>query len=323
MQRIKIGIIGGTGLDEPNILKNPQRKEVTTPWGPPSDRLVLGDIHGVPVVLLARHGRHHSIHPGLINYRANLWALKEEGCTHVIVTNAVGSLREEMQPGDIVLLDQFIDRTTRREQTFYDGTPTGLPGICHIPMATPFCEETRQVLLSVIRSMNVPVRLHERGTIMVIEGPRYASKAESHLHRLFNCDVVGMTSVPEVVLANELGLSYNSIALVTDMDCWKEDAVHVTADLVVQRFNQFSRILVDVLHNAILKMKEYDWEPMIRQRQLMLRDAIMLPKASEKDHPFVNPIPPADVSIPDDKRIPKVHGNEKKKPASGETADLP
>ncbi|OQV12305.1 S-methyl-5'-thioadenosine phosphorylase [Hypsibius exemplaris] len=279
MGKIKIGIIGGTGLDEPNILKNPVAKEVHTRYGAPSDRLIAGQIHGVDVVLLARHGRNHTIHPSQVNYRANLWALKEEGCTHVVVTNAVGSLQEHIAPGDIVIMDQFVDRTTKREQTFYDGTVKSPPGICHIPMAYPFDQETRQILIGVADELKV--KYHPTGTITVIEGPRYSTKAESLLFRSWNCDIIGMTSVPEVVLANELGLAYAAIGLVTDTDCWK-DGEHVTADLVVQRFKEFATLVVEILSRSIEKMKDYDWGPMIARREKMLVDAIMVPK--ERTH---------------------------------------
>ncbi|KAF7486253.1 Hypothetical predicted protein [Marmota monax] len=142
---VKIGIIGGTGLDDPEILEGRTEKYVDTPFGKPSDALILGKIKNVDCVLLARHGRHHTIMPSKVNYQANIWALKEEGCTHVIVTTACGSLREEIQPGDIVVIDQFIDRTTMRPQTFYDGCHSCTRGVCHIPLAEPFCPKTREV----------------------------------------------------------------------------------------------------------------------------------------------------------------------------------
>nr|KAF6314992.1 hypothetical protein mMyoMyo1_013422 [Myotis myotis] len=142
---VKIGIIGGTGLDDPEILEGRTEKYVDTPFGKPSDALILGKIKNVDCVLLARHGRQHTIMPSNVNHQANIWALKEEGCTHVIVTTACGSLREEIQPGDIVIIDQFIDRTTTRPQTFYDGSHSCARGVCHIPMAEPFCPKTREV----------------------------------------------------------------------------------------------------------------------------------------------------------------------------------
>ena len=140
---VKIGIIGGTGLDDPEILEGRTEKYVDTPFGKPSDALVLGKIKNVDCVLLARYGWQHTIMPSKVNYQVNIWALKEEGCTHVIVTTACGSLKEEIQPGDINIIDQFIDRTTRRLQTFYDGNHSCARGVCHIPMAEPFCPKTR------------------------------------------------------------------------------------------------------------------------------------------------------------------------------------
>merc|ERR1711982_274385 len=143
--KLKVGIIGGTGLDNPDLLEDRKEKRVDTPFGPPSDALILGRISGVDCVLLARHGRKHMLTPTAVNYRANIYALRAEGCTHILATTACGSLSEQYKPGDIVILDQFIDRTYRREQSFYDGTCDEFKGVCHIPMASPFCEHTRDV----------------------------------------------------------------------------------------------------------------------------------------------------------------------------------
>ncbi|XP_042572220.1 S-methyl-5'-thioadenosine phosphorylase [Cyprinus carpio] len=217
---VKIGIIGGSGLDDPDILEGRTERYVVTPFGKPSDALILGKIKNVDCVLLARHGRQHTIMPTNVNYQANIWALKEEGCTHLLVTTACGSLREDIQPGDIVLIDQFIDRTTKRVQTFYDGQPTSHPGVCHIPMAEPFCNRTREVLMEVAQGLGV--KCHTRGTMVTIEGPRFSSRAESLMFRQWGADVINMTTVPEVVLAKEAGLCYASIAMATDYDCWKE-----------------------------------------------------------------------------------------------------
>uniref|UniRef100_A0A668UH08 Purine nucleoside phosphorylase n=1 Tax=Oreochromis aureus TaxID=47969 RepID=A0A668UH08_OREAU len=216
----QIGIIGGSGLDDPDILEGRTERYVETPYGKPSDALILGKIKNVDCVLLARHGRQHTIMPSNVNYRANIWALREEGCTHLLVTTACGSLREEIQPGDIVIIDQFIDRTTKRSQTLYDGQPTSPPGVCHVPMAEPFCNKTREVLVEVARSLGV--KCHVRGTMLTIEGPRFSSRAESLMFRQWGADVINMTTVPEVVLAKEAGLCYASIAMATDYDCWKE-----------------------------------------------------------------------------------------------------
>lgn len=158
--------------------------------------LVLGEIEDVPCVVLARHGRQHSITPGQVNYRANIWALKEEGCTHVLASTACGSLQEEIKPGDVVILDNFIDRTQGRAQTFHDGK-TGHPkGIVHLPMEPAFCQRTRQILLSTAASLNIPC--HKSGTVIAIEGPRYSSKAESMMFKQWGGHLINMTSVPEV-----------------------------------------------------------------------------------------------------------------------------
>nr|XP_057154712.1 S-methyl-5'-thioadenosine phosphorylase isoform X5 [Pan paniscus] len=216
----RIGIIGGTGLDDPEILEGRTEKYVDTPFGKPSDALILGKIKNVDCVLLARHGRQHTIMPSKVNYQANIWALKEEGCTHVIVTTACGSLREEIQPGDIVIIDQFIDRTTMRPQSFYDGSHSCARGVCHIPMAEPFCPKTREVLIETAKKLGL--RCHSKGTMVTIEGPRFSSRAESFMFRTWGADVINMTTVPEVVLAKEAGICYASIAMATDYDCWKE-----------------------------------------------------------------------------------------------------
>lgn len=170
--------------------------------------------------LYNRHGRDHTISPSFVNYRANIWALKEEGCTHAIVTTACGSLRDHIQPGDIVILDQFIDRTFKREPSFYDGNSTSPAGICHLQMDLPFCEQTRQILIRAAK--DIGLKVHEKGVTVTIEGPRFSTKAESLLFRTWGCDVVNMTTVPEACLAKEAGLCYASIALPTDYDCWKD-----------------------------------------------------------------------------------------------------
>jgi len=175
-------------------------KVVKTPFGNPSDSLITGQISGVDCVVLARHGRNHAIMPTNINNRANIWALKEEGCTHLIVSTACGSLKENIVPGNLVLLDQFIDRTTKRVQTFHDGTSDLFPGICHLPVAEPFCQLTRSCLEKAAAEANI--LMHPTGTCITIEGPRFSSKAESILFKSWGCDVINMTTVPEVYILN-------------------------------------------------------------------------------------------------------------------------
>ena len=161
--------------------------------------------------------------PSLINYRANIEALRLQGCTHIIATTACGSLQESIHPGDIVILDQFIDRTYKRETTFYDGKKQSPKGICHIQMDQPFCVKTRSLLIQAAK--NLGLKCHEKGTTVTIEGPRFSSKAESIMFRMWSCDVVNMTTVPEVCLAKEAGMCYASIGLPTDYDCWKNEPV--------------------------------------------------------------------------------------------------
>ncbi|MCL4152759.1 UNVERIFIED_CONTAM: hypothetical protein GTU68_036856, partial [Idotea baltica] len=177
-----------------------------------------------------RHGRNHSIFPSAVNYRANLLALKNLGCSHVIVSTACGSLREEIAPGNFVVIDQFIDRTTKRDSTFYDGSCDDFKGILHIPMDNPFCSKTRQIIIDSAESLGNPV--HSKGTMITIEGPRFSSKAESKMFRLWGADVINMTTVPEVILARELGLCYAAIAMATDYDCWREGE-HVNVERVL------------------------------------------------------------------------------------------
>jgi 5'-methylthioadenosine phosphorylase len=192
---VRIGIIGGTGLDDADILKDAVEVFVDTPFGKPSDALKLGTIDDVPCILLSRHGRKHNISPSNINYRANIWALKQHGCTHILVSTACGSLQENVKPGQIVFLDQFIDRTYKRSQSFYDGRPGGPIGVCHIPMDEPFCPEMRKILIDV--ATDLKIHHFANGTAVCIEGPRYSSKAESHLFRQWNAHLVNMTVVPK------------------------------------------------------------------------------------------------------------------------------
>ncbi|CAH2058167.1 unnamed protein product, partial [Iphiclides podalirius] len=246
---IYIGIIGGSGFDDPALFKNPEDLDVTTPFGKPSDVLRQGQIKGVPCVLLARHGRKHQYQPSDVNYRANIWALKEVGCTHVLATTATGSLIEEYKPGDLVVLDDFIDRTWGRNSTFYDRTPGGPKGVCHLPMRPAFCERSRRALYEAALSRGYSC--HDRGTAVVIQGPRFSSHAESLMHRQWGGHLVNMTTVPEVVLAKEAGLSYAAVALVTDYDCWKENEKSVSVSEVLAMFAQNVKKAADVILDAV------------------------------------------------------------------------
>jgi 5'-methylthioadenosine phosphorylase len=214
----EIGIIGGTGFYDPQFVKNSTEVKLDTPYGMPSDGIIVGELDGKKVAFLPRHGKKHTIRPTDVNSRANIHALKELGVQRILAPSTVGSLREEYKPGDLVFIDQFIDRTTRREQSFYTG-----PKVCHISVAEPMCPDLRKTLIGVAEKMKISY--HKTGTYVCIEGPRFSTKAESMMFRSWRADVVGMTLVPECVLAREAEICYASIATVTDYDVWKDHPV--------------------------------------------------------------------------------------------------
>jgi 5'-methylthioadenosine phosphorylase len=210
-----IGIIGGTGLGEA-LFGEPAGNvyNVPTPFGDPSSPIRLVDWHGVQIALLARHGETHKLNPSQVPYQANIYALKSLGVRHILASGAVGSLRDHIEPRHLVVPDQVIDKTYRRTPTFYD---EGLA--VHVEFAEPFCPQLRNLLLSV--ASRVDTTVHERGTYVCMEGPAFSSVAESHMHRGWNGDLIGMTVMPEAKLAREAEMSYALIALVTDFDCWR------------------------------------------------------------------------------------------------------
>ncbi|MBW2990319.1 S-methyl-5'-thioadenosine phosphorylase [Candidatus Woesearchaeota archaeon] len=247
---IKIGIIGGSGLDNPDVLKNAKDVIVDTPYGRPSSALKSGRIKGVDVVLLARHGRKHEITPSKVNYKANIWALKDAGCTHIIATTACGSLREKIGRGDFVIVDQFIDFTRHREITFFEHFKEGAE---HTPMPEPFSGELRKVLIKSCKELKL--KHHDKGTVITIEGPRFSTKAESNMFRAWGADVINMSVAPECILANELELPYAAVAMNTDFDCWKEDEEPVTWDQIVTVFKANVEKVIKLLLTAIPKVK--------------------------------------------------------------------
>ncbi|KAI5625234.1 S-methyl-5'-thioadenosine phosphorylase [Silurus asotus] len=204
--------------------------------------------------------------PSNVNYRANIWALKEEKCTHILVTTACGSLRDDIRPGDIVLIDQFIDRTTKRAQTFHDGELHSPPGVCHIPMAEPFCSRTREVLNEAARTLGVA--FHASGTMVTIEGPRFSSRAESLMFRQWGADVINMTTVPEVVLAKEAGLCYAAVAMATDYDCWKQHEEAVCVDNVLKTMKENANKASSILLTAIPLINHMTWEETLSQHRV-------------------------------------------------------
>jgi len=244
---IHIGIIGGSGLDNPELFLNPKDEIVATRWGAPSSPLKLGQIAGIDVALLGRHGREHTIPPTQVNYRANIQALKEIGCSHILATTAVGSLREEICRGDLVIIDQFIDFTKQRKMTFHESFKPHEP--VHTPMADPFDSRLRGILNQVC--IDQGLSFHQSGTVVTIEGPRFSTRAESRMFRSIGADIINMSVSTEVALANELGIPYAAIAMSTDYDCWKEDEMPVSWEAILEVFKSNANKVTKLLLAAI------------------------------------------------------------------------
>lgn len=221
-----LGIIGGSGLYQIDGLTGAEWRRVTTPWGSPSDDLLIGSLAGHPIAFLPRHGRGHRFSPTDLNYRANIAALKAVGVTDLISLSAVGSLREELAPGTFVIVDQFVDRSFARAKSFFgDGL------VAHVSMAEPVCSRLGDALERAARELRLPTV--RGGTYLVMEGPQFSTKAESALYRSWGMSVIGMTNMPEAKLAREAELCYATVAMVTDYDCWHPDHGHVTVDQVI------------------------------------------------------------------------------------------
>jgi len=247
---IKIAIIGGSGIDDPKILKNPKKRIIKTPFGKPASPLLSGKIAGKDVVVLARHGKNHSIMPTKVPFRANLWALKKVGCTHILATTACGSLREKIKPKHLVFLDQFIDFTKHRDLTFNEDK------VVHTSMPDPFCFELCKILAQTAKDLNIAH--HKKGTMITIEGPRFSTRAESCLFRKWGADVINMSTVPEVILARELGICYASIAMATDYDAWREGEKPVTWEMILETMKCNTGNVKKLLINVIPKIDFID-----------------------------------------------------------------
>src|SRR5579872_6409583 len=222
-----IGIIGGSGIYELEGLEEREWRRIHTPWGEPSDELLVGRLGSVRCVFLPRHGRGHRLSPTHLNYRANIDVLKRAGCTDVVSLSAVGSLREDLPPGRFVIVDQFIDRSFAREKSFF-----GQGCVAHVGMAHPVCARLGDALEGAATSLGLPVT--RGGIYLVMEGPQFSTKAESELYRSWGCSVIGMTNMPEAKLAREAELCYATVAMVTDYDCWHPDHDHVTVDMILK-----------------------------------------------------------------------------------------
>ena len=239
--KAKIGIIGGSGIDELEELGGAQWKSVSSPFGNTSDKLLFGEINSVPIVFLPRHGRGHKLTPTAINYRANIDALKRVGVTDLISLSAVGSLKEEYEPGNFVLVDQFIDRTFSREKTFF-----GEGCVAHVSFSHPISSRLQKALHNTCEELGL--RSHLGGTYICMEGPQFSTLAESTLYRSWGCDVIGMTNMPEAKLAREAELPYATVAMVTDYDCWHPEHEAVSVESVI-------KVIVKNRDNANLLVK--------------------------------------------------------------------
>lgn len=241
MTQAKIGIIGGSGLYQMEALTDLEEVLVETPFGSPSDLVILGTLEGMRVAFLARHGRDHKLLPSELPYRANIYAMKSLGVEYIISASAVGSLKSEVKPLDMVIPDQFIDRTKNRISTFFgDGI------VAHIGFGHPVCNQLAAVVGDAISALNFPeVTLHRGGTYICMEGPAFSTQAESNLYRSWGGTVIGMTNLTEAKLAREAEIAYATLALVTDYDCWHPDHDHVTVDLVIDNLK----------HNAVNAQK--------------------------------------------------------------------
>ena len=226
---VEIGIFGGTGIYDSGLLENPQEVKIDTPYGKPSDTITVGIFKGRKIAFLPRHGKKHTIPPHMINFKANIWAFKELGVTRIIAPSAVGSLKEELEPGDFALPSQFLDFTKSRDGSFSEEGR-----VIHISVADPFCSELQSLILQVTEKQNL--KIHKDCTYVCIEGPRFSTKAESRLYRFTGADIIGMTLVPECQLAREAQICYVSISTVTDYDVWAEKSV--TAKKVLETLSK-------------------------------------------------------------------------------------
>ncbi|MFH7024425.1 MAG: S-methyl-5'-thioadenosine phosphorylase [Heteroscytonema crispum UTEX LB 1556] len=252
MTEARIGIIGGSGLYKMDALKDVEELQVQTAFGLPSDALILGTLDGTRVAFLARHGRNHTLLPSELPFRANIYAMKQLGVEYLISASAVGSLKEEAKPLDMVVPDQFIDRTKNRVSTFFgDGI------VAHIAFGEPICKSLSGVLAEAIASLNLPdVTLHRGGTYVCMEGPAFSTKAESNLYRGWGATVIGMTNLPEAKLAREAEIAYATLALVTDYDCWHPEHDSVTVEMVIANLQKNALNAQKVIQEIVRRLSE-------------------------------------------------------------------
>lgn len=239
-----LGIIGGSGLYDIDGLENREWISIDTPWGQPSDDILFAELDGIKLRFLPRHGRSHALAPSDLNFRANIDAMKRAGCTDLLSLSAVGSLKADYPPGDFVVVDQFIDRTFKREKSFF-----GKGCVAHVSMADPVCGRLAKLALNAAKASGATA--HMGGTYLAMEGPQFSTKAESHMYRAWGCDVIGMTNMPEAKLAREAELPYATIGMVTDFDCWHEDHGNVDVASVIAVLMKNANIARDTVKTLI------------------------------------------------------------------------
>ncbi|HBL13203.1 MAG TPA: S-methyl-5'-thioadenosine phosphorylase [Cyanobacteria bacterium UBA11162] len=270
MIQAKIGIIGGSGLYKMDALKDVEEVQIDTPFGAPSDALIVGKLEGISVAFLARHGRNHTLLPSELPFRANIYAMKQLGVEYLISASAVGSLKEDVKPLDMVVPDQFIDRTKNRISTFFgDGI------VAHMAFADPVCKQLAEILADAVASLELAdVVLHRGGTYVCMEGPAFSTKAESHLYRSWGATVIGMTNLPEAKLAREAEIAYATLALATDYDCWHPDHDSVTVEMVIGNLLRNSTNAQKVIQETVRRLSE---NPPVSEAHSALKYAILTP----------------------------------------------
>ena len=252
MKSVEIGIIGGSGLYKMSALQDVEELDIKTPFGSPSDRIIVGTLAGARVAFLARHGRNHALLPSELPFRANIYAMKQLGVKYLLSASAVGSLRAEVKPLDMVIPDQFIDRTKNRVSTFF-----GEGIVAHIAFGNPICQNLAAVLADAIACLNLPnVTLHREGTYLCMEGPAFSTKAESNMYRNWGATVIGMTNLTEAKLAREAEIAYATLALVTDYDCWHPDHDHVTVDMIIANLQHNGINAQQVIIETVKRLNE-------------------------------------------------------------------
>ena len=276
MPQAKIGVIGGTGLYDIEGLTDIEEVDINTPFGKPSDTIIIGRLEGVGIAFLPRHGKGHHISPTEVPSRANIYALKSLGVQQIISINAVGSLKEEIKPADLLIPDQLIDRTKTRVSSFFT---EGI--VAHISFAEPFCPTIRGILSQAAKEMGATV--HQKGTYIVMEGPAFSTKAESFLHRSWGADVIGMTALPEAKLAREAEICYAIIACVTDYDCWHEVHEAVTVDIIMETLRKNDEITRKIIKLAASRMPEkQDCECALALETAIVTDLEIIPPEQKR-----------------------------------------